>query len=180
VRTLSFLGVLTILASTAACSVACSSARVVAAGTTTTAADVANASPTEATAATPAAEAAPAPPAVRESASAQLPQNPLGAEADSPAPAAGQLVCRTTGAVDGTTEVFLEWTGNSATGTLRRHSPSGMVYVQRVKAERAASLIIVDEPSNEDLMNHAAVIGKQDGKTLMRVGGAGAAWTACE
>jgi hypothetical protein len=177
VRTLSVLGVLTVLASTAACSVACSSARVVAAGTTTTAADVANASPTEATTVT---AAAPAPPAVRESASTQLPQNPLGAEADSPAPAAGQLVCRTTGAVDGTTEVFLEWTGTSATGTLRRHSPSGMVYVQRVKAERAASLIIVDEPSNEDLMNHAAVIGKQDGKTLMRVGGAGAAWTACE
>jgi hypothetical protein len=178
VRTLSFLGVLTVLASTAAGSAACSTARVVAAGTTTTAADVASASPSESTT-----EIAPAAPAVRESASTQLPQlpqNPLAAEAEVPAPAAGQLVCRTTGAVDGTTEVFLEWTGSSATGTLRRHSPSGMVYVQRVKAERAASLIIVDEPSNEDLMTHAAVIGKQDGKTLMRVGGAGAAWTACE
>lgn len=174
-RTLSFLGVLTILASAAACSAACSTARVVAAGTTTTAADVASASPSEATT-----EVAPATPAVRESASTQLPQNPLAAEAEAPAPAAGQLVCRTTGAVDGTTEVFLEWTGSSATGTVRRHSPSGMVYVQRVKAERAASLIIVDEPSNEDLMNHAAVIGKQDGKTLMRVGGAGSPWTACE
>jgi hypothetical protein len=149
VRTLSFLGVLTILASTAACSPAH-----VAAGTTTTAADVASASPSEAMTA----PAAPDAPAARESASTELPQNPLA----------------------GTTEVFLDWTGSSATGTLRRQSPSGMVYVQRVKAERAASLIIVDEPSNEDLMTHAAVIGKQDGKTLMRVGGAGSPWTACE
>ena len=174
-RTLSFLGVLTVLASTAAGSVACSGARVVAAGTTTTAADVASAPPSEATT-----EPAPAAPAARESAAPQLPQNPLAAEADAPAPVAGQLVCRTKSAVDGTTEVFLEWNGSSATGTVRRQAPSGMVYVQRVKAERAASLIIVDEPSNEDLMSHAAVIGKQDGKTLMRVGGAGAAWTACE
>jgi hypothetical protein len=171
VRTLSFLGVLTILASTAACSPAH-----VAAGTTTTAADVASASPSEAMTA----PAAPDAPAARESASTELPQNPLAAGVEAPASALGQLVCRTTGAVDGTTEVFLDWTGSSATGTLRRQSPSGMVYVQRVKAERAASLIIVDEPSNEDLMTHAAVIGKQDGKTLMRVGGAGSPWTACE
>ena len=103
------------------------------------------------------------------------------AEADGPAPAPpGQLVCRTKSVVDGTTEVFLEWNGSSAKGTLRREAPSGMVYVQRVQAERAASLIIVDEPSNEDLMSHAAVIGKQDGKTLMRIGGAGQPWTPCE
>ncbi len=168
-RTLSFLGVLTVLASTVACSPAH-----FAAGTTTTAADVASAPPSEAT------SDAPAAPADRGSASTPLPQNPLAAGAAAPAPVAGQLVCRTTGAVDGTTEVFLEWSGSSATGTLRRQSPSGMVYVQRVKAERAASLIIVDEPSNEDLMTHAAVIGKQDGKTLMRIGGAGSPWTACE
>ena len=143
-----------------------------AAGTTTTAADVSSASPSEATT-----EAAPA---AREAAPAQLAQNPLAADSEVPVPAAGQLVCRTKGAVDGTTEVFLEWTGSSATGTLRRQAPSGMVYVQRVRAERADSLIIVDEPSNEDLMSHAAVIGKQDGKTLMRTGGPGQPWTACE
>jgi hypothetical protein len=135
--------------------VACSPVHTTAA-TTTTAADVSSASPTEAAPAAEAADTAVAP---------ALP---------------GQLVCRTKGAVDGTTEVFLEWNGNSAKGTLRRQAPSGMVYVQRVQAERADSLIIVDEPSNEDLMSHAAVIGKQDGKTLMRIGGAGQPWTACE
>ncbi|MDB5213000.1 MAG: hypothetical protein JWO86_927 [Myxococcaceae bacterium] len=134
----------------------------VASGTTTTAADVSS-------------EAAPAP-AAREGAQAAHVD-----DEGTPAPALpGQLVCRTKSAVDGTTEVFLEWTGSSAKGTLRRQAPSGMVYVQRVKAERADSLVIVDEPDNEDLMNHAAVIGKQDGKTLMRIGGAGQAWTACE
>ena len=139
--------------------VACSPVHTTAA-TTTTAADVANATPSEV-------------PAPREAAPA--------AEADVPAPALpGQLVCRAKSVVDGTTEVFLEWNGKSATGTLRREAPSGMVYVQRVQAERADSLIIVDEPGNEDLMSHAAVIGKQDGKTLIRIGGAGQPWTPCE
>ena len=139
--------------------VACSPVHTTAA-TTTTAADVANATPSEV-------------PAPREAAPA--------AEAEAPAPALpGQLVCRAKSVVDGTTEVFLEWNGKSATGTLRREAPSGMVYVQRVQAERADSLIIVDEPGNEDLMSHAAVIGKQDGKTLIRIGGAGQPWTPCE
>jgi hypothetical protein len=154
VRTLYFFGVLAATASMTSI-VACSPVHT-AAATTTTAADVSSASPTVP-------EAAPA------------------AETEAPAPAPpGQLVCRTKSVVDGTTEVFLEWNGSSAKGTLRREAPSGMVYVQRVQAERAASLIIVDEPSNEDLMSHAAVIGKQDGKTLMRLGGAGQPWTPCE
>jgi hypothetical protein len=126
--------------------------------TTTTAADVPSASPAD----------------TREPREAAV-------ETDVAAPAPpGQLVCRAKSVVDGTTEVFLEWNGHSATGTLRHEVPSGMVYVQRVQAERADSLIIVDEPGNEDLMSHAAVIGKQDGKTLMRIGGAGKPWMACE
>ena len=144
--------------------VACSPVHTTAA-TTTTAADVPSASPAD----------APSLPAPREAAPAPE------AEADVPAPALpGQLVCRAKDVVAGTTEVFLEWSGKSATGTLRREAPSGMVYVQRVQAERADSLIIVDEPGNEDLMSHAAVIGKQDGKTLMRIGGAGQPWMPCE
>lgn len=146
--------------------VACSPVHTTAA-TSTTAADVSSASPTTSVGV----------PATREAAA----EASDTARTEAPAPALpGQLVCRTKGAVDGTTEVFLEWNGNSAKGTLRREAPSGMVYVQRVQAERAGSLIIVDEPSNEDLMSHAAVIGKQDGKTLMRIGGAGQPWTACE
>lgn len=146
------------MASLAACSPVHSTG-----ATTTTAADVPSTSPAE----------VPAAPAPRP--------RDVAAETDVAAPAPpGQLVCRAKSVVDGTTEVFLEWTGHSATGTLRHEVPSGMVYVQRVQAERADSLIIVDEPGNEDLMSHAAVIGKQDGKTLMRIGGAGKPWMACE
>ncbi len=134
------------------------------AATTTTAADVAN------EAATPAPAARESTPAIEN---ASVSESSASAEAAPP----GQLVCRTKSIVDGTTELFLDWKGTSAKGTLRRSAPSGMVYVQRVEAERADSLIIVDEPDNQDLMNHAAVVGKQDGKTLMRTNGT---WTPCE
>jgi hypothetical protein len=136
------------------------------AATTTTAADVAN-------------EASMPAPAARESTPAIENASVSESEAAGSAEAAppGQLVCRTKSIVDGTTELYLDWKGTSAKGTLRRSAPSGMVYVQRVEAERADSLIIVDEPENQDLMNHAAVVGKQDGKTLMRTNGT---WTPCE
>jgi len=168
VETTYFLAVIAVMAA-AASSVACSPVHTSGA-TTTTAADVANEAATEASASAPSA------PAAREATPAA--ENTAFSESEAPAAALpGQLVCRTKSVVDGTTEVFLDWHGSSAKGTLRRSAPSGMVYVQRVEAERADSLIIVDVPDNQDLMNHAAVIGKQDGKTLMRTSGT---WTPCE
>ena len=96
------------------------------------------------------------------------------------APPAGKLVCRTKSGVDGTSELYLAWSGNEATGSLRRVAPSGMVYVQPVRAERTSGLIVVDGTCETDLVSHAATIRNDGGKQLMRVGDPGQAWTACE
>lgn len=102
-------------------------------------------------------------------------------EASSPAPPpAGQLVCRTKSLVDGTTELYLEWNGDVAKGALHRVAPSGMVYDQRVQAERGRGLVIVDEPGNMDLVTHLAIIAPQNGKQHIRLGDAQQPWSVCE
>jgi hypothetical protein len=94
---------------------------------------------------------------------------------------AGQLACRTKSAIDGTSELYLDWNGGTvAKGVLRRVAPSGMVYVDPVKAERYKGAIIADPPESLDLASHAAVVGSQNGKQYMRVGDSNQAWTACE
>lgn len=127
-----------------------------AASTTITSADVAGSTP----------QASPAPEATVTPSDSELP--------------AGKLVCRTKSGVDGTSELYLAWTGNEATGSLRRVAPSGMVYVQPVRAERTSGLIVVDGTSETDLVSHAATIRNDGGKQLMRLGDPGQAWTACE
>lgn len=82
----------------------------------------------------------------------------------------GQLVCKTSSRDDGATELRLEWTGSSATGTLRTIAPSGETTVQRIKAERYRGMIVVDESGQEDLVKHAAVVAPSNGKQAMRVG----------
>jgi hypothetical protein len=152
-----------VLALVASAFVACAPARAAeaTAPTTTTGAEVSSASPE-------ASEPAPAP-ASREASNA--------VDGDAPR---GQLVCRTKSLVDGTSELYLEWNAEGATGTLRRVAPSGMVYVQPVKAQRYKTMILVDEPSSEDLVTHAAVVASQNGKQHMRVGDADQRWTTCE
>jgi hypothetical protein len=110
--------------------------------------------------------AAPAPREVSSTSSAKLEELP------------GQLVCKTSNRDDGTTELRLEWTGNSATGTIRTIAPSGETTVQHVKAERYRGMIVVDEPGQEDLVKHAAVIAPSNGKQAMRVGSG--MYSACE
>jgi hypothetical protein len=128
--------------------------------TTITAAEVPTAADTPAT--TPAAVADEAPPA---------------APAEAPP---GQLVCKTKSTVDGTTELFLEWSGAEAKGVLRRVAPSGMAYLTPVRAQRHRSVIIVDEPNELDLMTHAALVATQGGKQLMQLGGGDHVWSTCE
>jgi hypothetical protein len=137
--------------------------------TTTTGAEVSSASPEGSETARTAAPA----PASREA------SNAAADDASQDAPR-GQLVCRTKSLVDGTSELYLEWNAEGATGTLRRVAPSGMVYVQPVKAQRYKTMILVDEPSSEDLVTHAAVVASQNGKQHMRVGDADQRWTTCE
>lgn len=82
----------------------------------------------------------------------------------------GQLVCKTSNRDDGTAELRLEWEGRTGTGTIRTIAPSGETTVQRVKAERYRGMIVVDEPGQEDLVKHAAVVAPSNGKQAMRVG----------
>jgi hypothetical protein len=82
----------------------------------------------------------------------------------------GQLVCKTSNRIDGTTELRLEWNGDSAHGTIRTIAPSGETTVEHIKAERHRGMIIVDEPGQEDLVKHAAVVAPSNGKQAMRVG----------
>ena len=90
----------------------------------------------------------------------------------------GQVVCKTSNRDDGSTELRLEWKGNAATGTIRTIAPSGETTVQRIKAEKYRGMIIVDEPGQEDLVLHAAVVAPSNGKQAMRVGSG--MYTTCE
>jgi hypothetical protein len=82
----------------------------------------------------------------------------------------GQLVCRTSNRDFGTTELRLEWSGKSASGTIRTIAPSGETTVQRGRAERYRGMIVVDEPGQDDLVKHAAIVAPSNGKQAMRVG----------
>ena len=93
---------------------------------------------------------------------------------------AGELACRTTSVTEGTSELYLDWSGEVAKGVLRRVVPSGMVYVLPVRAERYKGAIIADAPAETDLVCHQAVVGQQDGKKYMRVGDRQQPWTLCD
>ena len=118
-------------------------------------------------------------PAISE-APAPSAEAPPASEASSDPPPAGHLECRAVDAVDGTNELYLTWDGNEATGVIRSTTQSGMRHEQRVKAERADGIIVVDDPHESDLVTHAAVLQKQGGSLKMRLGkGMSGNWVAC-
>ncbi len=95
-----------------------------------------------------------------------------------PAPE-GDLVCRAV-TNDGTTELYLKWNDGEAKGTVRSIAPSGNVYDQRVVAQRYKGRIIADEPGNQDLVKHAAVISEENGKMRIRIEDMGSVkWLDC-
>jgi hypothetical protein len=118
---------------------------------------------------------APAKPATTTLTSAEL---PAPKEAEPPPP--GQLVCRASSIHDGTTELFLEWNGGAAKGTLRRTAPSGMVSQQNVRAERYKGMIVADDTLSTDLVVHAATVREHNGKPHIRLGESKQGWIACE
>jgi hypothetical protein len=97
-------------------------------------------------------------------------------------PPPGQLACRTKTPVDGTIELFLDWSGTNAKGLLRRVANSGELYMQKVKAERFKTLIVVDAltSTTTDLTAHTAIVGEQNGKKYLRLGEWKEQWSACE
>lgn len=94
----------------------------------------------------------------------------------------GQLACRTKTPVDGTIELFLEWKGTDGKGVLRRVANSGELYLKKVRAERAKTLIVVDDlaATTVDLTAHTAIVGEQSGKRYIRLGEWKDQWSACE
>ena len=101
------------------------------------------------------------------------------AASNEPAPP-GELVCRSVDSVDGTNELYLTWDGNEARGVIRNTTQSGMRHEQRVKAERADGISVVDDPHESDLATHAAVLQKQSGALMMRLSkGMSGKWVAC-
>jgi hypothetical protein len=92
----------------------------------------------------------------------------------------GELVCRAR-SNDGTSELYLKWTGGEASGVLRAIAPSGMVTDTRVTAARYKSRIIADDVSSTDLATHAAVIAEDNGKRRIRIEDMGQArWATCD
>jgi hypothetical protein len=116
---------------------------------------------------------------------AEMPKAAPSASKDSgksvaePAPE-GQLVCRSQSRDEGTTELYLQWSGDSAKGTLRRISLSGMVSDTHVQAQRMKNSIIADDINASDLVVHAATVGKHDGKQYIRLGESKQNWTVCQ
>ena len=93
---------------------------------------------------------------------------------------AGQLVCRATSIHQGTIEVYLDWKGTSASGTLRRKMLSGNITEQKLHAEHVKGAIVADDVMSQDLVVHAAMIREHKGHTYVRLGDWKQGWTPCD
>lgn len=93
---------------------------------------------------------------------------------------AGQLVCRASSVHEGQIEVYLDWKGTSASGTLRRKTLAGDVSEQKLHAERMKGAIIADDVMSQDLVVHAAMIREHKGHTYVRLGDWKQGWTPCD
>lgn len=105
---------------------------------------------------------------------------PVAREASYPSVLAGTLVCRTKSASDGMIELYVDAPGDVAKGTLRRVAPSGIVYLRAVRTERYKGTVYADEPSQTDLVAHAAVVAHDGDKLYMKAGDAKALWHPCQ
>jgi hypothetical protein len=114
----------------------------------------------------------PAAPAAAPSTAAEAPPQ------EEPTPP-GELVCSTK-AGGHLLQLFLQWDGTTAKGTLRDEAPSGMVRHQHVKAERYKERIIVDEPESTDLVAHMATVLDTGGKRRIQLGDWNQPWSTCE
>ena len=91
---------------------------------------------------------------------------------------AGQLVCRAT--ADGNAhQIFLEWSGDTAKGTLRTSTPSGMVRQEPIKAERYKTRIIIDDPTSDDVAVHKATLVEDRKGKQVQMGDHTHPWTQC-
>jgi hypothetical protein len=100
--------------------------------------------------------------------------------AKDPAPPSDAPVCRTKRPGGGVTELVLEWKGEEAKGFLRTTAASGNVTTQRVQAMRHKGMIVADDLNSTDLVDHAALVRNQDGKTYILLADHEQIWSLCE
>jgi len=90
----------------------------------------------------------------------------------------GQLVCRTT--ADGNAhQIYLEWNGDTAKGTLRTSTPSGMVRQEPIKAERYKARIVIDDPNSDDVAVHKATLVEDHKGKHIQLGDHTQRWVDC-
>src|SRR5512140_1252996 len=109
---------------------------------------------------------------------------PADEEPSAPAPAAlptppGRRVCKATSPFGVTSELFLEWSGESASGVLRSVAPTGVVTDKKVAAARHDGTTLVDDAQQMDLVSHIAFLRTLDGALYLRFSDE-TAWLRCE
>jgi hypothetical protein len=107
--------------------------------------------------------------------------SPVDRESAPPTPP-GELVCRGKSTLEGTIELYVEWSGSAgpARGTLRTTAPSGAITERPVQAEKHKAMILADAPGNVDLVSHTATVTQENGKRMVRLGEPNSPWTTCE
>ena len=104
---------------------------------------------------------------------------PAPKEAPRPAPK-GVLVCKANSVQEGSIEVWLDWKGTSATGTLRRRTLAGDVSDTELTAGKMRGTIVADDVHSQDLVVHAAMLHDHKGRQYVRLGDWKQGWTPCE
>jgi hypothetical protein len=131
----------------------------------------------------PARPAESAPPAAAPSEDATMPAKtaepaPQQEAANEPPTPSGQLVCQAS--ADGNKEqLYLEWEGDMAKGTLRTFTQSGKVRYEPVRAERYKARIVIDDPESTDLAVHKATLVDSSKGKQIQIGDYNAPWTKC-
>ncbi len=81
----------------------------------------------------------------------------------------GELVCRTEKPNGAAMELFVQWDEGQGRGVLKETAVTGMTHERRVRVEKDRGLVVADDPREQDLVTHAAVVAEKDGKKLMKV-----------
>jgi hypothetical protein len=91
---------------------------------------------------------------------------------------AGSLYCTAT--TDGSTrELYLDWKGDKANGTLRTSNAKGVVQEEAVRAERTKARVVIADPAKPDATaRKATIVLKGDAKKI-QVGDGKQPWTSC-
>jgi hypothetical protein len=103
---------------------------------------------------------------------------PASAPAALPTPP-GRRACKATSPFGVKSELFLEWSGETATGVLRSVAPTGVVTDKKVTAARHDGTILVDDALHDDLVSHVAFLRTLDGAPYLRFSDE-TGWLRCE